>query len=419
MSVCCSPPSALLSALHLSQPFLLQSFLLALLLRFLLLAFRTTYRSPSQRKLDLIGSHTFNPSPSLLRAGSTARHFLSFAKRPMVSPTPTTVHPPVLSYAESAKKAQGVRHPSQPSQKPLSNPPRQPPAPPPEFKKPAKPSSTVDVAQISFADLSLSDASAPGAPGANAQSPTLTGESTTHDSTAREVALHGTPSTDFVPPLTHSHTPPVKAAPAPALVPNVWNQRIQQRAQARSQPRPSQPHPQMPSSHVPRAASPPRDSPIASSGSRPPDTVGSANVQSTQSPSSSSLNGASSSTPGSSTGTTPSSRKELLLSPQRSSLVADVESWPEVGKSHIPTSKSQRVGNGHVAVAEEKDAEEKNSAPSSSHPGTPRKSTFFLRVNLFGSTSLSLRFHQFYCLFSIIGAYTVRPPSCSVGHLRR
>lgn len=319
----------------------------------------------------------------------------------MVSPTPTSAHPPVLSYAESAKKAQGVRHPSQPTQKPLSNPPRQPPAPPPELKKPAKPPSSVDVAQISLADLSLSDASAPGAPGANVQSHTSTGDSTTHDSSTREVALHGTPSADSVSPLTHSHPPPVKAAPAPAPVPNVWNQRIQQRAQARSQPRPSQPHPQTPSSHVPRATSPPRDSSIVSSGSRQSDPLGSASVQSTQSPSSSSLNGASSSTPGSSTGTTPSSRKELPLSPQRSSLVTDVESWPEVGKTHIPTGKSQRVGNGHVAVAEEKDAEEKNvDAPSSSHPGTPRKGTFFfLRVDLFRSTSLSLRFRQFYACF--------------------
>ena len=317
----------------------------------------------------------------------------------MVSPTPTTAHPPVLSYAESAKKAQGVRHPSQPTQKPLSNPPRQPPAPAPELKKPTKPPPSVDAAQISLADLSLSDASAPGTPGANVQSHTSTGESTIHDSSTGEVALRGTPSAGSVSPLAHSHPPPVKAAPAPAPVPNVWNQRIQQRAQARSQPRPSQPHPQTPSSHVPRATSPPRDSSIVSSGSRQPDPLGSASVQSSQSPSSSSLNGASSSTPGSSTGTTPSSRKELLLSPQRSSLVTN-ESWPEVGKSHVPTSKSQRVGNGHVAVAEEKDAEEKNSdAPSSSHPGTPRKSTFIFVFLLSRSTSLSLRFRQFYACF--------------------
>lgn len=293
----------------------------------------------------------------------------------MVSPTPTTPHPPILSYAESAKKAQSVKHPSQPTQKPLSNPPRQPPAPPPELKKPAKP---VGVTHISLADLSLSDASTPGAPGANVQSQTSTGELTTHDSSTGEVTLHGTPSAVSVPPLTPSHPSPVKAAPAPAPVPNVWNQRIQQRVQARSQPRPSQPHQQTPPSHLPRATSPPRDSSILSSGLRQPDQLSSASVQSTQSPSSSSLNGASSSTPGSSTGTTPSSRKEPLLSPRRLSLAADVESWPEVGKSHTPTGKSQRVGNGHVAVAEEKDAEEKNAdASSSSHPGTPRKSTFF------------------------------------------
>jgi hypothetical protein len=381
---------------------------------------RTTH--DARRKLDSIGSHTLNPSSSLPRTGSTARHLLSFTKRSMVSPTPTTAHPPVLSYAESAKKAQGVRHPSQPTQKPLSNPPRQPPAPPPELKKPPKPSSSVDVAQISLADLSLSDASAPDAPGANVQSHTSTGESTAHDSSTREVALHGTPSAGSIPPLTPSHPPPVKAAPAPAPVPNVWNQRIQQRAQARSQPRPSQPQPQTPSSHVPRAASPPRDSSIVLSGSRQPDPLGSASVPSThQSPSSSSLNGASSSTPGSSTGTTPSSRKELPLSPQRSSLVTDVESWPEVGKSHISTGKSQRIGNGHVVVTEEKDTEEKNvDATSSSHPGTPRKSTFlFSSRSPFQVYFPLLAVSLVLCLFSMIDAYNVRPPSCSVGHLHR
>ena len=306
----------------------------------------------------------------------------------MVSPTPTTAHPPVLSYAESAKKAQGVRHPSQHTQKPLSNPPRQPPAPPPELKKPPKPSPSVDVAQMSLTDLSLSDASAPGASGANIQLHSSTGElTTTHDPSTREAAFHGTPSAGSVPPFAHAHPSPVKAVPAPAPVPNVWNQRIQQRAQARSQPRPSQPHSQPPSSHVPRATSPPRDSSVVSSGSRQSDPLGSASVQSTQSPSSSSLNGASSSTPGSSTGTTPSSRKELPLSPQRSSLVTDAESWPEVGKCHIPTGKSQRIGNGHAAMAEEKDAEERDAdVPSLSHPGTPRKSAFFS----FASTFLGL-----------------------------
>jgi hypothetical protein len=298
----------------------------------------------------------------------------------MVSPTPTSAQPPVLSYAESAKKAQGVKPPSQHTQKPPSNPPRQPPALPPEPKKPGKPPSSVEGAQISLADLSLCDASAPGAPGANVPSNTSTGESTTiHVSSTREVAPHGSPSAGTAPPLPSSQPPPAKAAP----VPNVWNQRIQQqRAQARSQPRPPQSHPpQTASSHVPRAASPPWDSSTTSSGSRQPDPLGSASVQSTQIPSSSSVNGASSSTSGSSAGTTPSSRKELLLSPQRLSSVTDVESWPEVGKSHIPASKSLRVGNGHAAVAEENDAD----APSSSHPGTPRKSAFLSSRSSFPS----------------------------------
>ena len=327
----------------------------------------------------------------------------------MVSPTPTTAHPPVLSYAESAKKAQGVKpH----IQKPTSNPPRQPPALPPEPKKPGKPSSSVEAAQISLVDLSLSDASAPGAQGASVPSHTPTAESTTiHSLGTREAAPHGSPSTGSLPSLPPSQPHPVKAAP----VPNVWDQRIQQRAQARSQPRPQ---PQTVPSHVPRAASPSWDSsaaqPAAASGSRQADLLGSASVQSSQTPSSSSLNGASSSTSGSSTGTTPSSRKELLLSPQRSSSVTDAESWPEVGKSHISSGKPQRTGNGHVPVAEEKDAD----APTSSHPGTPRKSAFFSsRSPLQASSFLAIL--PVLCLYPMIGAYNVRPSPCSAGHLHR
>ena len=336
----------------------------------------------------------------------------------MVSPTPITAQPPVLSYAESAKKAQGVKPPSQHTQKLLSNPPRQPPALPPEPKKPGKPTSSVEAAQISLGDLSLSDASAPGAQGASVTPHTSTAESTTiHNSSIREAAPHGSPSAGSVPSLPLSQPLPVKAAP----VPNVWDQRIQQRNQARSQPRPPQSQPQTSSSHVPRAVSPPWDSSAASSaastGSRQPDLLGSASVQSSQTPSSSSLNGASSSSSGSSTGTTPSSRKELLLSPHRSSSVTDAESWPEVGKSPISsTGKPQRIGNGHAAVAEEKDAD----VPTSSHPGTPRKSALFsLRSPFQVYFSSFLAIFPVLCLFPMIGAYNIRLFPCSAGHLHR
>jgi hypothetical protein len=326
----------------------------------------------------------------------------------MVSPTAaTTAQPPVLSYAESAKKAQTVKPGSlSHAQKHLSNPSRQPPAPAPapELKKPGKPSPPVEVAQISLADLSLHDTSAPGA---DPPSHPSNSESTTHISGTREVATHDFPSAAVVPPTPTSQLPPAKAAP----VTNVWNQRmIQQRAQARSQPqpRPPQPVPQTASSHVPRAPSPPRDSSVASSGSRQSDVTISTSVQSTQSPSSSILNGASTSTSASSAGTTPSSRKDLPLSPHPPPVAADAESWPEVGKSHIPTAKPQRVGNGHPAVTEAQDAEEKDAdAPSSSHPGTPRKSASFssrshLRVYF---PSLPARVSSVLCSFPMIGAY--------------
>lgn len=325
----------------------------------------------------------------------------------MVSPTPaTTAQPPILSYAESAKKAQGVRPASLPhAQKHISNPPRQPPAsaPGPEPKKPGKPSPPVEVAQIALADPSLHDASAPGAPGANPPSHPANSESTAHISNTREAADIDSSSVGVVPPTTTSQLPPAKAAP----VPNVWNQRmIQQRTQARSQPRPAQPVPQTASSYVPRAPSPPRDSSAASSGSRQSDITISTSAQSAQSPSSSVLNGASTSTSASSAGTTPSSRKDLPLSPHPPPVVADAESWPEVGKSHTPAAKPQRVSNGHPAVAEAHDAEEKDAdAPSSSHPGTPRKSAFFSSRSYLPVHFLSLPARV--SSFPMIGAYNL------------
>jgi hypothetical protein len=326
----------------------------------------------------------------------------------MVSPTPaTTAQPPVLSYAESAKKAQGARPASLPhAQKHLSNPPRQPPAsvPAPEPKKPGKPSPPVEVAQISLADLTLRDASAPSAPGANPPSHPSNSESTAHISNTRDVASIDSSSVGAVPPTPTSQLPPAKAAP----VPNVWNQRmIQQRTQARSQPRPPQPVPQTASSHVPRAPSPPRDSSAASSGSRQSDLTISTSAQSAQSPSSSVLNGASTSTSASSAGTTPSSRKDLPLSPHPPPVVADAESWPEVGKSHIPPVKPQRVSNGHPAVTEAHDAEEKDAdAPSSSYPGTPRKSAFFSSRSHLPVYFLSLPARV--PSFPMIGAYNLQ-----------
>ena len=376
-----------------------------------------------------------SPSPSPSRRRSNSSRALSFVERraveraneqasvsptplpppppfSMVSPTPaTTAHPPVLSYAESAKKAQGVKPPSLQAQKHLSNPPRQP-APPAfaaEPKKPGKPSSPVEAAQISLADLSLHDVSTPSAPGANLSSHSSNSESTAQISNTREVPAHDPPSAGVPPPTPTTQPPSAKAAP----VPNVWNQRIQQRAQARSQPRPPQSLPQTASSHAPCAPSPPQDSSAAPSGLRQPDVMTSASVQSTQSPPSSNLNGASSSTSGSSAGTTPASRKDLPLSPHPPPLVADAESWPEVGKGHTPTGKSQRVSNGHPAVATEvHDAEEKDAdAPSPSHPGTPRKSAFFssrspLRVY---ALSLPMRVLSVLCSFPMIGAYNLQP----------
>ncbi|KAI0305138.1 hypothetical protein B0F90DRAFT_1160055 [Multifurca ochricompacta] len=285
----------------------------------------------------------------------------------MVSPTPTTSQPPVLSYAESARKAHGVKPTSQHNQKPLSNTPRQPPVPVPEQKKPGKSSPTVETVQISLADLSLRDTSTCGS---NRPLLTSAGEPTTHTSSTREIVTRDTPSIGTVLPLLPSQPVPTKAVP----VPNVWNQRIQQRSQARSQPRPSQSLPQSTPPHVPHASPPARDLPPAPSGSRQSDVLVSTSAQPTQNPSPSGLNGMSS-TSCPSTRTTPSSRREPLPSPRAHSTVDDAENWPEVAKSQISADKSQHISNGHAVLAEAKDVAEKDTdGPFPSHPGTPRKS---------------------------------------------
>jgi la-related protein 1 len=282
----------------------------------------------------------------------------------MVSPTSTTSQTPALSYAESAKKAQGVKLASQVAQKPLSNPPRQPPAPVLDPKKAGLTSPTLETSLTSLADLSLHDGPSSGA---NPSAPTSPSGSTSHSSTATPI--------DSVPTGIVSSS---SAKPAPK--PNVWNQRIQQRAQTRPPPRPPQSLPHMTQSHVLRVPSPTRDPPSTSSGSRQPDVPVSSIVQIPASPSV--LNGASgaSSTSSPSTGTTPSSRREPLPHPPP---VDDAETWPEVGKSQTSAGKSQRVSNGYTGPVEVKDVEEKDAdGLSPSHPGTPRKSASFLRVHL-------------------------------------
>ncbi len=283
----------------------------------------------------------------------------------MVSPTSTTSQTPALSYAESAKKAQGAKLASQHTQKPLSNPPRQPPAPVLESKRAGPSSPTVETTLTSFVDFSLHD----GPPsGANPPVPTSPGESMSHSSTT--ITIDSAPT--GVVQSTSTRVVPI---------PNVWNQRIQQRAQTRPQPRPPQSLPTQ--SHVLRVPSPTRDPSSTSAGSRQPDVPVSSGVRSDQIPASpSGLNGASvaSSTSSPSTGTTPSSRREPLPHPPP---VDDAESWPEVGKSQTSAGKSQRVSNGYASPVEAKDVEEKDSDGASlSHPGTPRKSASFLPVHL-------------------------------------
>jgi la-related protein 1 len=275
----------------------------------------------------------------------------------MVSPTSTTSQTPALSYAESAKKAQGVKLASQHTQKPLSIP-RQPPTPVLESKRPGPSSPIVGTTLTSPVDLSLHDRPSSGA---NPPAPTSPGESTSDSSTT--LTIDSLP-TDIVP-STSTKVP----------IPNVWNQRIQQqRAQTRPQTRPPQSLPHITQSHVLRVPSPTRDPSFPSSGSRKPDVPISASVRSDQIPASpSGLNGASgaSSTSSPSTGTTPSSRREPLPHPPR---VDDTESWPEVGKSQTAAGKSQRVSNGYTGPVEAKDVEEKDTdGLSPSHPGTPRK----------------------------------------------
>ena len=300
----------------------------------------------------------------------------------MVSPTSTTSQTPVLSYAESAKKAQGVKLATQQTQKPLSIP-RQPPALVLESKRAGPSSPTVETTLTSLVDLSLHDGPSSGA---NPPAPTSPGECS--------------PTT-----LTIDSLPTgVVSSTSTKVVPqqNVWNQRMQ-RAQTRPQLRPPQSPQSLPhltQSHVLPVLSPTRDPSSPSFGSRKPDVPVSVGVRSDQiSAPPSGLNGASgaSSTSSPSTGTTPSSRREPLPHPPP---VDDAESWPEVGKSQTSTGKSQRVSNGYTGPVDAKDVEEKDvEGLTLSHPGTPRKSASFLRVHLSKPIFFSTRALSVSCPF--------------------
>ncbi|KAI9444269.1 hypothetical protein H4582DRAFT_2053946 [Lactarius indigo] len=266
----------------------------------------------------------------------------------MVSPTSTTSQTPALSYAESAKKAQGAKLASQHTQKPLSIPPRQPPAPVLESKRAGTSSPTVETTLTSLADLSLHDGSPSGA------NPPLDHYDDRHRS-HRHCVIHlykGGSHTECV-----ESEDPAKGTDTPTTSSSSVSPAYDSIARATC------------SISYTRFILPLH----LACGSLT--SLVSVSVRTDQIPSSpSGLNGASvaSSTSSPSTGTTPSLRREPLPHPPP---VDDAESWPEVGKSQTSAGKSQRVGNGYAGSVEAKDVEEKDAdGLSQSHPGTPRKS---------------------------------------------
>jgi hypothetical protein len=204
----------------------------------------------SRRNLDLIDSHTFHPP----LASSTARFHHSRQRTYGLSHVyyiPDSR--PVLR--RKCKESTRSQTCFTAAQKPLSNPPRQPPAPVLDSKKAGPTSPTLETSLTSLADLSLHDGPSSGA---NPSAPTSPSGSTSHSSTN---------CSDRLPSHRYCVIYLCKAVP----IPNVWNQRIQQRAQTRPQPRPPQSLPHMTQSHVPRVPSPTRDPSSTSSGSRQPD----------------------------------------------------------------------------------------------------------------------------------------------------
>lgn len=295
----------------------------------------------------------------------------------MVSPSSVASQPPALSYADRAKKAQGLKPASQPPQKPLFNHPRQPPVSTTESAKSAKSPPTAESAQAVLADLSIHNV--PPSANDNQSSHVTTAESSAGNANAQDIVNHGASSASSAPAIAPTLSASAKVPP----VPNVWNQRIQQMAQARAQP-PPQPHSSGAPSHAPPVIPPQQTQHPVASGSRQTDMPPPGGIHPVAS--SSGLNGISSvSTP--STASTHASRRELPSSPlpPPPPSIGDSESWPEVSRSQALANKPQHVTNGHVPITETKDDVGKRDGEGRSpgHPGTPRKSAFHFMRSLY------------------------------------
>ncbi|KAI0067449.1 hypothetical protein BV25DRAFT_1819791 [Artomyces pyxidatus] len=296
----------------------------------------------------------------------------------MVSPPPSSSNPAAPSYAERAKKAQNIKPiNSAVSQRPRTQVKAAENSPASILSNPSLASSAnASDAALAYSIVEAGLTSSAGLPFTHPpSSPThpLSDESGAQ-STNGDVASHS--STSTAPSSAPSQSASAKSAP----VVNVWNQRKNHMAQARTQSRPLQSISQNTVQASPRPSSPPRHATnggAVASGSRPPSEPAPViNVRPQKTGPS----------PGAKLAPENSSEDAFVVRARRMPSgpsqpaqlpppVDDVESWPEVGKSvSSPTSRTQPIGRASSAEEKEERGKKDEEASSSVHPATARKS---------------------------------------------
>ncbi|TFY73632.1 hypothetical protein EWM64_g10380 [Hericium alpestre] len=290
---------------------------------------------------------------------------------------------PPLSYADRAKRAQQLKNaPASTFVSQRSGPPpiREDARAPPRLPNgnAAHSAPRADASKVTSPPTSADPTPSESAASSHTQTSHTTSHSMTEDKGPHP---NGAPVT----------SDPPSAAPAPqqtskSAVPNVWNVRIEQMAQAHAQPRP---HPQNAASSASSSLSPVRISAPASaatssaSASRSPRDSSGSRLQ----------NGVAAHSNMAAAGSHDESDTARTQRPRPSPpAVDDPESWPEVGKAAVATKAPQQGvtahGNGNQVEGRDTEKEKKDEEASPSHPPTPRKSAF--SVNILSIFYLSL-----------------------------
>lgn len=293
----------------------------------------------------------------------------------MVSPAPSAPqNPPVLSYADRAKKARSANSQPSSSTRPQSQlPPANPP--PPTTASAALP--VLNTAPDPGASLTPASGSANHRPSQQKASPSTSGDSELPvQDTPNDANLH---NAKLPSPISE---PPTKSAAPPKV--NVWNLRKEQMAQARA------------TSHtqaVPGSANSRTAQPQEASVSHAPDGPSSTNGSTTVASGSSqkpSINGNGIDTPQHGQKKSPTTQVSRAVPP-----VDDATSWPTVGTAAAGTlrpSGSEAAGStdprGGKADDQASKEEDKNGTANNAKKSTSTTSVFLIRVLQFASPLL-------------------------------